>query len=429
MAYLYGDSTPFPLSDNFIDTLRDATEACVALLRIDEQLDELYDRQDVARTEAGEEQRRLEGVAGAVVRALEPHLGGVDSVSAGQVAVRVLNAARGVLEGARADVSNRRDAVLREVESAIAAARDGIPRALEQLLARRALPEMTWTLRWTAGIAEAPSQATSEGRAACKLMCAMDIDIPASSIFSRPVRAADMEKGVAVRLPAPGRILRSHTRLEKHSLDGMFITEAEITPERASMTLRRSSRHPSPGLEIVVRSQGESWPTARRLTETGMGLGEPVVLDGIQGLGVQRLWAKVEASLGMLEKRRARLLRATLDNRPVRDIDRPTTIAQRMIGVLAPIVREMRRRSAANRELVLKRDLESGRREEIWISREELTARFAALSPARRSLFDAFGLSGAGADDPGENDPTRDYGLLVEIQSDDDTHERAAVSA
>ena len=75
---------------------------------------------------------------------------------------------------------------------------------------------------------------------------------------------------------------------------------------------------------------------------------------------------------------------------------------------------------------MLRQDLESGRREEIWISRQELTAKFTRLSAARRALFDAFGLD---TFDAGENDPTRDYGVLVEIQSEDDTHERAAVSA
>ena len=35
MAYLYGDSSPFPLDENFLETLRDVTEAATGLLRID----------------------------------------------------------------------------------------------------------------------------------------------------------------------------------------------------------------------------------------------------------------------------------------------------------------------------------------------------------------------------------------------------------
>ena len=41
MAYLYGDSTPFPLNENYIDTIRDAVELCTTLLQIDRTLEQL----------------------------------------------------------------------------------------------------------------------------------------------------------------------------------------------------------------------------------------------------------------------------------------------------------------------------------------------------------------------------------------------------
>jgi hypothetical protein len=421
MTYLYGDSTPFPLDDNFIETLRDASETCVALLAIDEKLDELYDRQDVARAEADREQARLETLASALVRTLEPHVSGAESVNAGQVAVRVMNAARGVLEGARGDVSGRRDVVMREVETTMADARAAVPRALEQLLARRELPGTTWRVRWTAGVAGAASVAQAEARTPFKLAAVLELDIPASSAFAHPVRVGDLDRNVTVRLPQPGGWLRKRTRLVKHNLDGWYATEVELGPERSSMTLRRSNKHPSPGLEIVMAAEGQVGPTVKRLTETGRTLDDATPLAGLDALGVQRLWAKLSAHARGLLARRTSLVRCTLDNRPIKDIDRPATIVQRLVGALAPFVRDMRRKSAASSELVLKRDLGNGRREELWIARDELTSRWRALTPSRRAAFEPLGLV-----ESGDEDPTRDYGFTVEPSSYDQTHERRA---
>ena len=36
MRYLYGDSSAFPLNQNFLETLAAATEACCALLKVEE---------------------------------------------------------------------------------------------------------------------------------------------------------------------------------------------------------------------------------------------------------------------------------------------------------------------------------------------------------------------------------------------------------
>jgi hypothetical protein len=61
--------------------------------------------------------------------------------------------------------------------------------------------------------------------------------------------------------------------------------------------------------------------------------------------------------------------------------------------VLAPIVQEIARRSGAPGELVLRRDLGEGRREEIYITKAELNEKVVTLPVTLRPVFDPFELS------------------------------------
>lgn len=394
MRTLFGDSTPFPLDDEFIETLRDATDACVSLLRIDEALDEALDQADLAKAEALREQGRLEAIAAALVRAMEPHMGDQEHPGAGQVSVRVVQAARAELESARRESAERREAAVRRTEATIGAERAGIHRAMEAFLARRELPETAWRVRWRMGEGggEAPVQAFVEGMAPCGLVAVLEADVPADHRFARPPRVAELEREVVIRLPRDrGWLRRSDRRRER--LDRMYLTEVDLRPDRAALVLRRHVKGPAPGLEIVMRAEGQEGPTARVLTESGPGLGGAVPLDGDDIAAVHRLWDHVERELSGLVTRRRRLVSATLEDVPVRDLDRPALLARAMVGSLAPLVREMRRRGATAEELVLKRDLGNGRREELFISCHDLARKWAALTPPRREIFDTYGLA------------------------------------
>ena len=88
---------------------------------------------------------------------------------------------------------------------------------------------------------------------------------------------------------------------------------------------------------------------------------------------VMRLWKRVIDSTRDLGMRRQ-----GDDRRPPSTASRCARSTSRrrsrtsMINVLAPVVQEIARRSGAPGELVLRRDLGEGRREEIYITKAEL---------------------------------------------------------
>src|SRR5205823_4995757 len=56
--YRFGDGTPFPLQDNFIDTLLAAIDACVGTFGAAAEIDERREKTRVARKDAEEELKR-----------------------------------------------------------------------------------------------------------------------------------------------------------------------------------------------------------------------------------------------------------------------------------------------------------------------------------------------------------------------------------
>src|SRR6185369_7995458 len=67
-------------------------------------------------------------------------------------------------------------------------------------------------------------------------------------------------------------------------------------------------------------------------------------------------------------------------------------LVERLVGVLAPTALEVARRSPNARELSLKREGEGGRREEIYLKRDQLLGALEPLPHGGRAIFAPLGL-------------------------------------
>jgi hypothetical protein len=65
-----------------------------------------------------------------------------------------------------------------------------------------------------------------------------------------------------------------------------------------------------------------------------------------------------------------------------------------LLSQLTPLARTIRERSRVHGELVLKRDVAGGRREELFVPRAQLSQHFAKLPPEYRRPFEDMGVSG-----------------------------------
>jgi hypothetical protein len=390
MRYLYGDSTSFPLNENFIETLVAATDTCVALLEADEALQRARKTADDANAVAMAELGDIDHLSQRVARSLAQR----DRLSkaTGRVAAQVAEAAERQFERAREGVKAWREATIQKANEGCGPAAVMAP--LHTFLVRHQLPYTVWGLRWKAGMGDEPVQAQVYAIMQRGLTATLAVDIPRKHFWSQPVRVAQLERKLTVSLPHKGWFGRE--KLRAVNLDRYYITRVTRTTEREALVLSRRAKEPSAGLRIVLREMERKRVTVQRIGADEQALGEPMALEGLDAVMVQRLWSRVEDTVADLVAHRSQLLQASLYGKAVHDLDTPATVSVAVISAVAPLVRDMQRHSRTAGELQLKRDLGDGRREELFIAHEDLVRKWSRLSAENQTLFDEFGLQRAG---------------------------------
>ena len=392
MRYLYGDLTPFPHEANYIELIRDTTELCAVLLQIDEvieghQSQTVHENQSVQQTLA-----EFKQVAKDLAEALHPHITSSSNSVVKEVSSRLIQSVRGVMENAQSTLVSRRDAALAGAESKIRAERARILPALERLLLRHELANTTWTLRWSAGASEDPAEAQARASTPFGLQALFQLEIPPGSPWSRPVKVGDIEQSMAVHLPKKGR--RGSTR-RRYDLERYYLTEVSREQLGALLVVRKALKPSSPG--FAFRWQGNDL-VVLPVDDTSF-TGGPYPVDEGDAAAAVQLRETAESHLRPLVHGRVRLLAATHNGTDVARMN-PAPLARLLINAISPYTREIVTRSGLAGELTLKRVVEDGRREEVFITARELTELYARLSPERRAAFDQLGLGEAPRREP-----------------------------
>ena len=389
MKYLYGDSTPFPFAENCLVTARAATEACIARLQADEGAAEGRRAIREAEGRATQELARLE----ALVRRIDDVfvvpssrttlMGPCDAAS-----LRIGELARAQIDQARCDVLRWKDQAV--VDAVKAAPLEQVLPAISAFLSRHQLPGTAWNLRWGAGHPGVPAQAEAYAQTPCGLEAVLDVEVPRDHLWSRPVRVAMLDKDAVIHLHRKRWF--GPPRLEPVHLDRLHVNGITHMPEHASIRFGESGRGPSAGIDVVLRSPLSPQPTATRIDVDGAALGPPELLSPEDVAVIHRLWARVEGTICDLVCYRRRVKAATLRGVPVQEIVHAEVIAEVIIESIAPVIREIARRSSTPGELDLKRYLGDGRREELFVPFDAVLEGIESLLPRHRALFDAYQL-------------------------------------
>lgn len=368
----YGDGTPFPFEEEFLDLLVDAVEACATMLASTANLDRRRVEAEAVLQAIGEEERRLLMFERAVASACKFDLDGNLTPAA-----RAAESTRSAMESA-VELSREQ---LRQISSVQAAppswhrAARRVQAAASGFFARRLLPGAHWAWAWDASGAAPRGEAASQD---ARFRVVYDLDLPDG--WRGPVRIDALVPDLIVRLPRR-RWLRA-------------TVEAAIPLGRCLLV---GARHDERGRELVIRRpDGSSWridlpedgqPSAAALDRRGRTVGTGLVSE----TELSALVDAIDRQLPTMQlPRTARDV--LLDGKPVAELADTTLAARALLDEIGPTVREIRQRSRMPGELTLKRDVADGRREELFVSRASLTAHYADLPGEYRRLLDDAGF-------------------------------------
>jgi hypothetical protein len=388
MKYLYGDATPFPLDENFIETLSAATDACVALFQVDLDLRDRQDRAASIRQRSVDELGYLDGLGQAIEAALAPMLRTEEPLYAAQ------RTASTIARSARAAVDQARESVIREREAAIKSTigndlASRVHKALNDFVVAHQIPKTRWALSWTYNWESTQIELLMTAISECGLTTDFTGSIPSDERWSVPLRIADVDPHTQLTIQRDGSWLARLFKGSHESISGFFITKIEFRDKEARFQVHRNLKPGASGYEIRIRGANQASPLVCPLNKEDA---EPIPVHGDDALNLTSLWSRIEKELLGLVRFRAHMLRASLNNADIANLEDPGELAAVILMTLAPIVREMRLRSRVPGELVLKRDLGNGRREELFVPRQALESKFAELPIEQQRFFQAAGL-------------------------------------
>ena len=380
--YRYGDGTPFPLDENFIETLTVAVETCTNAFLPLAELDARRDRARDTRKGGEREIAKLAELEQDVLATLANHTGDKKPATSvtGQVAEKLAGTVRATVADSKKQIEGR--VATTDSQAASRTAADGVVKALGPFFEAHQLPKAVWIMSWDArGTEVAADAVATAGRLAAAFALAVDA-------YRAPIRVDTLAEAVVVHMMKKGMFGKA--KPAPIDLGKYVLVAYERTANERVLTLKENANKASPGLRFAVQEQGATWVSISPAGDTE-GESNPLDVDDIDA--VRRLADGATAALKDLITKR-RLVDLSLGGKSVVDLSEPRMVPFELLAQLTPLARSIRERSRMSGELVLKRDIENNRREELFVPRATLAAQFANLPHEYCKPFEDMGISG-----------------------------------
>ena len=379
--YRYGDGTPFPLDENFIDTLTAAVEACTNAFMPITELDDRRERARTGRIEADRELAKLVELEQVLQNALAPYLTPDKKTAQAQsVAQKTLGGAKTAIQQSRAQIEGRVQAL--EAQASASTASDAVLHALRPFFDGQSLPNSKWIMAWDVRGAEPHADAVATcGRLTASFTLATEQ-------FRQPIRVDQLADAVIVHMMKKG--LLGKAKPAPVELGKYVLVAFERTDEKIVLTLKEKPDKASQGLRFAVGDHGATWQS---LSPSGEAETETNPLDAEDVDSIRRLGEGANGALRDLVDRRT-LVDVSLAGQALAQLPEPRAVPMEVLHQLTPFARTIRERSRVHGELALKRDLGGGRREELYVPRAQLSQHFAKLPAEYRRPFEDMGVTG-----------------------------------
>ncbi|MDQ3337530.1 MAG: hypothetical protein M4D80_20395 [Myxococcota bacterium] len=379
--YRYGDGTPFPLEENFIETLTSAVETCTNAFVPLSELDARRERAKDTRREAEKEAGRLDDLEKTINAALLPYLP-TDKLKANGaqlVAQKLAQSAKSFIVEAKSQVDTR----VRQMEAQASGrtSADAVVKALRPFFDEHQLPKTQWIMSWDVRGNEPHADAVATaGRIVASFTLLPDP-------YRGPIRVEQLAEGVIVHMMKKG--VFGKAKPAPVDLGKYVMVAFERTNKESVVTLKESGTKASAGLRFAVSDGGATWVS---INASGDMEGESNPLDMEDVAPIRQLVDRANNALKDLLNKRA-LVDLTMGGRAISDIEEPRVVPLELLTQLTPLARTIREKSRMSGELVLKRDIGDGRREELFVPRATLAQQFARLPAEYRRPFEEMGIT------------------------------------
>ncbi|HEX7666974.1 MAG TPA: hypothetical protein VF407_20735, partial [Polyangiaceae bacterium] len=383
-TYVYGDSTPFPYDIDFVRTIDDAVTCCVQLLQSETIILEAQD--SAAQTEQVRqvEHKHLVELGATVRDAIMAERNAARSQRVVQTGTRLLSAARATVEGQIAILEQESADAVAEARKTIEGARAEVHLALESFLAIHDVPKTEVEL--SVVTSDEGSGAIVTTTSSFGIQATFEVGIPDVHAWRKTRRVREICEGTTVDIPKKVGFIKKRIEPRPFKLDDLFIRAFVIGEGHGKISFNKKPRKPD-CVEIELNFRNETPKILFRTIDKQGEKSEPFELGADDRAIVLRLWRFVCASSDDLKKARKTMKRALFEGRPIIEVS-PESLCRRVVAAIAPVAREIARRSGARGEIALRKSVGAWERHENFITSEELLSRTYDLPIHARRILD-----------------------------------------
>lgn len=310
-----------------------------------------------------------------------------------RTAAQVIAAARGAVDGAVRELETQVAADVSQAALIADKARDTMSSAIDGFLEQHTMPGSRLCLQLTA------SPEANSGHVTIitpfGVSAVFGVAMPSTHAWARPRRVGDFVPHLELRMPVESGWLSKRVEMAAVRMDRLVVSDVMFSEHSGALRLRKTAGAGS-GYQVRVDLENGINVALTPVREDGsLGEEQPFVLEGADQASMLNLWQSVVQSSWDLMHLRRRMVSASFDEKPLQELDAPSVVAEALVAHVAPLVNEISRRSGARGELVLRRNLGEGRREETYCTHSELIEKVLVLPPDMRNVFAQLNLIGA----------------------------------
>ncbi len=393
MSYLYGDSTQSDLTTNFLEVLRDAIDFGVFVLQADEKIRAGKDRAAALNQEAGAEIGRLEQFTTTVAAAIEAAQKGSEGSPTAHYAARVSELLTGAGRQSADAVRAKLASDIAAIDAEEAAARASCHEALAAFLGPHSTADEDATQR-IALLDTGHYDATQTGKGSFGIEWTFDLAIPEDNLWASQVRIERISPQLEIKTPQVTGWISKEVKVRPQRLERHAVTELVTTKSTTTYKLRIEAPVET-GFDVEVAGQVVKMTRIGPPDDAAAG---PFEVDATDVPIIVELTNTLTAAASQFTRAKLAVAQvagaAAGEGAEFRTLPTFVPIVEKLVATLAPIVREIARRSLTPTELVLRRALADNRREEVFVTKATLREKYAPLAPPLRTLFAPLGFDG-----------------------------------
>lgn len=389
MRYLYGDSVPFPPQYDFLAALEVFCAQAARVVRLDSEGRALRKAAEEASVARGVEVDHLDAFHVEAVAALRDGAAGAPVALIPDYVRQLSDLAQRIVTETR-----RLSAETTERDRARAAAhaetrKIEVRDALERLLIALRLPvaESHVKMQLVDGKNELFGKFIYRGGLVAGFTLGSELEE-----WRQPRHVKDFAEKVTLPVGVKRSLFKRTVAPESITLDEYVVAGFDLEDDQAQLRLRKKLEQPDSLIFKVRRLEDRLSAEVHHPDDSEAEEGLAPILEEPSATEVERLWQLIRKACGPVLLQKRRLVSLTLEGEDVFAKDSTARVVALMVETIGATVVEVARRSPNPRELSLKVENDGGRREEIYLKKDQLEAALATVPFPDRMVFEPLGI-------------------------------------